>query len=306
MKKLASAIIALMFLSGCAAKTTSSSTASSLPETSSQSTVTPASSAVSSSVSAPLQNADIDKADFINFLEQTGYGIFFASEIKQPQDIQNLDTFSAVGPLSWIWANHIFPDWQQDESKWPEGVEFQNVEDLKQVSMAAYGFEYDFTQAVQNSKNNPSCPENHVRISYNFGPTFFGEPDESTIKIEGQEVSVLFNYTSQSSSKWQLLYYFKYQPENDLCKYQFLRTEELNRIAPVEPDLKTEGSIQYVTTDSLNLRYGPGTEYEVIETLPKGEIISEAGRMNSGPNDWIYVIYGMSNGWVNTEYLQQK
>jgi hypothetical protein len=80
----------------------------------------------------------------------------------------------------------------------------------------------------------------------------------------------------------------------------------------------------FITTDALNLRTGPGPEFDVLWTIPQGGEVNEIARMKSDP-EWVYVWYSestktpmidsnnqpfiMSNhvwtgkGWVNTEFI---
>lgn len=54
-----------------------------------------------------------------------------------------------------------------------------------------------------------------------------------------------------------------------------------------------------VTASALNLRSGPGTEYPVRETLPRGTQVEGARE------GWEYVRVGDRTGWVASQYLEQ-
>lgn len=51
--------------------------------------------------------------------------------------------------------------------------------------------------------------------------------------------------------------------------------------------------------DGVNMRYGPGTDYGVIETLPQGTPLVERG----WDADWIYVEHDGKFGWISSEYF---
>lgn len=93
---------------------------------------------------------------------------------------------------------------------------------------------------------------------------------------------------------------------------QDLRNEpELLRYVPltmVYPDVFwAAGDGHTYTTipdDNLNVRAGPGTEYEKIGSLPPGSSVEELGASSTAPG-WALVAYqDWPIGWVSTEYLQ--
>lgn len=58
--------------------------------------------------------------------------------------------------------------------------------------------------------------------------------------------------------------------------------------------------------DNLNMRAGPGTEYDVVGKLPIGTQVTGCGYSSDGPGNWIVVEYQGSYGWVCTDYLQNN
>jgi len=69
----------------------------------------------------------------------------------------------------------------------------------------------------------------------------------------------------------------------------------------VQPaDRATEGYHGYVDEpDGLNLRYGPGTDYDVITAIPDKAEVIEYGWQDG----WIFVDYKGTYGWINGQYL---
>lgn len=57
------------------------------------------------------------------------------------------------------------------------------------------------------------------------------------------------------------------------------------------------------TTSDLNMRAGPGTDADVIRTLPKGTQVSPTGKTRG---DWWQVEGPNYQGWVSSDYLAQK
>ncbi|MBQ9913927.1 MAG: SH3 domain-containing protein [Clostridia bacterium] len=73
----------------------------------------------------------------------------------------------------------------------------------------------------------------------------------------------------------------------------------------VSPDKKYSKAETKITTNGLNLRKGPGTDYDVITLIPKNYPVKVIG-YKSGVSGWAYVTdmtYGYS-GWVSTAYIK--
>ena len=60
--------------------------------------------------------------------------------------------------------------------------------------------------------------------------------------------------------------------------------------------------VRYVTAN-LNLRYGPGTGYEIITTLPKGTLVTIDEDCDC---KWVPVEYCGYIGYISTKYLSAK
>lgn len=69
-----------------------------------------------------------------------------------------------------------------------------------------------------------------------------------------------------------------------------------------ETTLAQEARPHAFTSVELNLRKGPGTDYDRIEILPEGATVIEAGYSASAP-EWLYVEWDGQFGWVAAEYL---
>ena len=73
----------------------------------------------------------------------------------------------------------------------------------------------------------------------------------------------------------------------------------------VKPDKKYSKAETKITTNGLNLRKGPGTDYGVITLIPKNYPVKVIG-YKSGVSGWVYVTdttYGYS-GWVSSAYIK--
>lgn len=76
---------------------------------------------------------------------------------------------------------------------------------------------------------------------------------------------------------------------------------DLNTITgvSVKPSALLDKFYPYYTTDTLNLRSGPGTNYDRIVSVEKGEQVDVAARQGS----WMFVRVGSRYGWMNADYL---
>ncbi len=73
----------------------------------------------------------------------------------------------------------------------------------------------------------------------------------------------------------------------------------------VTPDKKYSNAEVKITTNGLNLRKGPGTDYAVITLIPKNYPVKVIGT-KKGVSGWVYVTdttYGYS-GWVSSAYIK--
>ncbi|MEP7288721.1 MAG: N-acetylmuramidase domain-containing protein [Chloroflexota bacterium] len=70
-------------------------------------------------------------------------------------------------------------------------------------------------------------------------------------------------------------------------------------LTDVKPQASTGGQHAEVTTNSLNIRSGPGTNFPVLTTVGQGSVLTVLD--NQG--NWIKVKVGTSDGYASTQYL---
>jgi hypothetical protein len=58
--------------------------------------------------------------------------------------------------------------------------------------------------------------------------------------------------------------------------------------------------LREVTGDTVNLRDGPGTNFNVVDRLTRGTVIS---LLDTGPDGWVYVEIGGLTGWMSSDFL---
>jgi N-acetyl-anhydromuramyl-L-alanine amidase AmpD len=76
---------------------------------------------------------------------------------------------------------------------------------------------------------------------------------------------------------------------------------QLVRTAPTPPPATTTNQAMTVTTDVLNVRSGPGTNYSIIGTIPMGQTYIATGSSNG----WYKIWYKNNAGWCHGAYLQK-
>jgi hypothetical protein len=70
--------------------------------------------------------------------------------------------------------------------------------------------------------------------------------------------------------------------------------------APEETASAPVGNLREVTGDSVNLRDGPGTNFNVVDRLSRGTVIN---LLESGPDGWVYVEINGLTGWMSSDFL---
>lgn len=86
-----------------------------------------------------------------------------------------------------------------------------------------------------------------------------------------------------------------------------IKTKDETKSADFDPDKLVkpsnnaeQGYHGYIASeDGLNMRYGPGTEYGIIEAIPDETEITELG----WEEGWMYIKYNDKYGWVNAKYV---
>ena len=66
----------------------------------------------------------------------------------------------------------------------------------------------------------------------------------------------------------------------------------------ITPRPNTSGSSTRYTTETVNVRSGPGTNYDRLGTLPAGYQLAVLGQ----DNGWYEIVYGTGTGWLAGQY----
>jgi len=67
----------------------------------------------------------------------------------------------------------------------------------------------------------------------------------------------------------------------------------------VHVDITAPLGHQCVNTEMLNVRAGPGADYERLYQIPEGQQVEVWGRLD----DWCFVMWDGGEGWVSADYL---
>ncbi len=62
----------------------------------------------------------------------------------------------------------------------------------------------------------------------------------------------------------------------------------------------TAADLREVTGDTVNLRDGPGTNFNVVDRLTRGTVIAV---LDTGPDGWVYVEINGLTGWMSSDFL---
>lgn len=122
----------------------------------------------------------------------------------------------------------------------------------------------------------------------------------------GEEISVEkiendWAYTTvDGSSGWCSVEYLTVN-KNDIKKSESKSGTAVDADKLVQPENRAdEGFHGHVDEpEGLNMRYGPGTDYDIITAIPdKAEVIEYGWK-----DGWVFVEYNGTNGWINGDYL---
>ena len=77
------------------------------------------------------------------------------------------------------------------------------------------------------------------------------------------------------------------------------------KMAPAEKrDTSLSGAYKVTASNGLNMRYGPGTSYAIIQTIKKGTVVRNYGYYSARNGvKWLYVQVGKAVGFVHSGYL---
>ncbi|WP_017381224.1 D-alanyl-D-alanine carboxypeptidase family protein [Paenisporosarcina sp. TG-14] len=138
-----------------------------------------------------------------------------------------------------------------------------------------------------------------------FTPTYVGsiQVEAATVKYS---TTVNLNIRSGASTKHKILTtipkgkqvtYVSKSGSWSKVKYDsrtgYVSTKYLKKVATA--------TVNYVTTDNLNMRSGASTKYKVLVTIPRGKSVSYVSKSGS----WYKVKYGSKTGFVNSSYLKK-
>lgn len=123
------------------------------------------------------------------------------------------------------------------------------------------------------------------------GDGVFGISDAVTLRqwLLGSKEAELKNWQAADLNRDCVLDVFDY------CRMQ---KKLIDEVVVVEPErLFTAQNGFEIIGDDRNIYAGPGEEYRVIETVPKGKGLNEVGDID-GVRDWVYARCGDTYGWV--------
>ena len=126
--------------------------------------------------------------------------------------------------------------------------------------------------------------------------------DPSVLSATGLAAGTYYVQMKSSSSTNPLMTTFTAEP----YKMQLLRS--YTSAGTVSGDAGSTSSISdtvndatgTVTATSLNVRVGPGTSYDVLETLANGTVVTITGNSDG----WYRIQYNGTDGWISGQYVE--
>ncbi len=124
----------------------------------------------------------------------------------------------------------------------------------------------------------------------------------------GQEIQVQktengwANTTVDGQTGWCSM---EYLTENkDDIKVSESRGSDIDPDKLVEPENNSESGFHgYVDSpEGLNMRYGPGSEYNIIDVIPDKAELTELGWAEG----WVYIMWKGKYGWISAQYFRME
>lgn len=288
-----------LFLVGCGSNEESSS--ASTPDSSSEISSTISTASIADSSSVP--QIDFDREHFIKSISEVFFCTYFCMPFETPSELQaeeqewSIYAFSSNALKDYHVRNGDISDEETHNAIFP-------IEEFVTVCEEAFGFETDYYNTLNDWHLNNNIPAGFYMVLGGHDFDHYVEVDEDSVNLENNTITIKARYQSFSGSSADLKYYFSYAPENRYWVYPAVKCEVLAERKLVEPTIIDHSSKLYKTTVELNLRYGPGTEYEPpIRTLEQGYTVTVSGYMNDLSDEWVFVSAGRGTGWVNSRYL---
>lgn len=118
------------------------------------------------------------------------------------------------------------------------------------------------------------------------------------IKVEKTENDWAYTTVDDLSGWCSMEYLTEKKPEEKKDSQTAASGSENSLVQP--SNVAESGYHGVVAADEgLNMRYGPGENYGVIQVLPNGATVIERG----WDGDWMYIEYNGSSGWVYAQYI---
>lgn len=134
-----------------------------------------------------------------------------------------------------------------------------------------------------------------------------GEDKESIHVLDyGQEVQVIKTENAWAQIKadelsgWCLAEYLT-EDQAEIKQKEIKEVSDKDKGQLVEPSTRIKNGFHGIinTEDGLNLRCGPGQDYDILMVVPYETEVVEEGREGS----WLFIKYDGQYGWVNSEYV---
>lgn len=294
MKKCIPLLLALLLFTACASTPSASQPASQPPSSSAPAPSVPEEAPASSQ---PAGLAEEEKDRLVQVLQKSDYAYWAGLLI--PQD-------PAVQAYLVNYEGYYIPYTLVTVASWSQtgagGAGPVDGAAMKQAALDLYGVEYDLSRA----KDYPEGSGQYEIPAH--GPMHISELLPETAAVEGDTLTVdtdLSNVTYGEGETYHatMRHTFAKNPEGAAFPYRLLSVEEVESTYPlVYGDVQAPTNVYdaptlgLVNVDELNLRAGPGTDYDKVTLLTKDTLISFVG---DDGGEWLC----SGSGWVKAKYI---
>ncbi len=253
----------------------------------------------------PAQTVVLDEEALIAMLQESSYATWHTYSL--PEDITarntllNADGWNVnCGVISMaMWANGIAT------SNVSPDQYFVTDDDIQATAASFYGID---NIQIRSESFQPAPGEYTIPA---HGPMHRGDLLLETLTTSGNRfsvetlITVFDDYGDGATEHYiTLLNTFEANPEGAHLPFRLVSIEELSSTIPLHDENIVPPANLYdapilveVDVLELNLREGPGTDYEVITILDEGQLLEIIGYDDTG--EWVCSY----SGWVSAEYL---
>lgn len=169
-------------------------------------------------------------------------------------------------------------------------------ETIQEVGETSEQIDEQIDAAIQLSTSTNRASVIHGNI------IVYSDPNIESSTVSSLQEQYQFSIVNRTSSLWW------YIESNEISGWIYVKSLTITEkdastsqiIVPSTDSQSVQSKTGYINTQRLNVRSGPGTEYSVITTLVKGDVVEITGNSDK---EWVEIVFNGTTGWLNSKYI---